>query len=139
LLENNQHALRLWEGSHLPAYLKRITQRIAIDFLRQPRSEAVDTDARDADESITQPGENPGPETEILVVELRRIMNEAIRRLSSSDQLVMRLVYFEELSYSQIAERLGISVSNAGVRIMRARNRLAEVIRREFPVLLEYL
>ena len=49
---------------------------------------------------------------------------EAVARLRPDDQEVLRLVTWEELSHSQIAEVLGISVTAVGQRIHRATNRL---------------
>lgn len=51
------------------------------------------------------------------------ILLEAIHRLNDLDKSLM-LLYLEERSYEEIAEILGISKSNVGTRINRAKNEL---------------
>ena len=49
---------------------------------------------------------------------------EAVDRLRPNDREVLRLVTWEELSHSQIADMLGISVTAVGQRVHRATKRL---------------
>ena len=51
---------------------------------------------------------------------------EALHQLLPHERSLM-LLYLDHLPYSQIAEIIGISESNVGVRINRARNKLAEL------------
>ena len=136
LLDNNYAALRAWEGRALAAYLKRITRNAAIDALRQ-RGHMEPIDPTELPEVPAEPETGPGEG--VLVHELRRMIDQAVRRLGDGDQAIIRMLYFEELSYLEIAERLSITTNAAGVRITRARGRLAQVISREFPALMEYL
>ena len=53
---------------------------------------------------------------------------EAIRELSKVDASLV-LMYLEGLSYSRMAEIIGISESNVGVKLNRAKNRLAELLK----------
>ncbi len=50
---------------------------------------------------------------------------DAIRTLSKADASII-LLHLEELSYREMADVLGISVSNVGVRLNRAKKRLFE-------------
>lgn len=52
----------------------------------------------------------------------------AISNLNEIDKSIM-LLYLEEKSYSEIAEILGISVSNVGVRINRAKETLKQTFK----------
>jgi len=70
---------------------------------------------------------------------MRRLMGEAIARLPEPDQLAIRALHFEHLTYRQLAERLGCDTNAAGVRVWRARRRLGEIINGEYPALLSYL
>lgn len=52
----------------------------------------------------------------------------AIRQLPKED-VALVLLYLDELSYSQIAEVLGISESNVGVKLNRAKRALGEMLK----------
>jgi RNA polymerase sigma-70 factor (ECF subfamily) len=52
---------------------------------------------------------------------------DAIQKLNVVDKSIM-LLYLEEYSYEQIADIIGISVSNVGVRINRAKKQLKTII-----------
>jgi len=52
---------------------------------------------------------------------------DAIQKLNEVDKSIM-LLYLEEYSYQQIADIIGISVSNVGVRINRAKKQLKLIL-----------
>jgi len=54
-------------------------------------------------------------------------INGALRQLKSTEQDLISLRYFEDLSYKEIAEVMDISVSNVGVKINRALKRLTKL------------
>ncbi|MBU1018982.1 MAG: sigma-70 family RNA polymerase sigma factor [Patescibacteria group bacterium] len=56
-----------------------------------------------------------------------RVLNQAIQKLKPGDQDILSLKFFENLSYKEIAGTLGISVSNVGVKLNRATDRLAKI------------
>ena len=53
---------------------------------------------------------------------------ELLRRLPDKDRLVLTLVYFEECSTAEAAERMGWSVTLVKVRAFRARHRLRALL-----------
>ena len=55
----------------------------------------------------------------------------AIRQLPKTDAALV-LLYLDELSYEQMAEVLGISESNVGVKLNRAKKALAALMNEEF-------
>jgi RNA polymerase sigma-70 factor (ECF subfamily) len=57
----------------------------------------------------------------------------ALRRLSATDQQVIYLRYFLELSVAETAEAMETAPGTVKSRLNRALNRLREVIEREFP------
>ena len=73
----------------------------------------------------------PSPPDPAMVI-VRRSEDEVIVRalgqLSSSDQEVLRLAAWEELTGPEIAATLGISVAAAHKRLRRAKKRLARVV-----------
>ena len=52
----------------------------------------------------------------------------AIRQLPKTDAALV-LLYLDDLSYRQIAEVLGISESNVGVKLNRAKKALGELMK----------
>ncbi len=61
----------------------------------------------------------------------------AIRRLSDTDQEVIYLRYFLELSVDETADALNVEPGTVKSRLSRALGRLRDVIARDFPLLYE--
>ncbi len=57
-------------------------------------------------------------------------LHAAIRRLAKADAALV-LMYLDDLSYREIAEILGISEVNVGVKLNRVRKALAELMKEE--------
>jgi len=53
---------------------------------------------------------------------------DAMRKLSKSDSSII-LLYLDGLSYDQISEVIGISKTNVGVRLNRAKKKLAQLLK----------
>lgn len=62
---------------------------------------------------------------DLALLESQRLLLNAIHRLDEINKSIM-LLYLEEKSYDEIAEILGISKSNVGVRINRAKELLKQ-------------
>lgn len=67
------------------------------------------------------------PEQWMIAGERSRRVGDAIRRLPLPYRQVMTLL-LEELSYAEIAEALGLSLSNVGVRVNRAKAQLKAML-----------
>ena len=67
---------------------------------------------------------------ELTLNEKFRVLLQAIYNLNEIDKSIM-LLYLEEKSYDEIAEILGISKSNVGVRINRAKEALKQNLSHE--------
>lgn len=72
----------------------------------------------------------PTPEQALLASERSAQLVAAIRRLPLPYRQVMTLV-LEELSHAEIAEVLGLTVSNVGVRVNRAKAQLRAMLDHE--------
>ena len=62
---------------------------------------------------------------ELVLTEASQMLLKAIYNLNKIDKPIM-LLYLEEKSYEEIAEIIGISKSNVGVRINRAKELLKQ-------------
>ena len=69
------------------------------------------------------------PEELLISDEEQEKILSIIDSLETNYQDIIKLRFFEEMSIKEIAEKLGISVSNAKVRVMRAKNVLAELLK----------
>ena len=55
------------------------------------------------------------------------LLYRAIRQLKEADRAIM-LLYLEEKSYKEIAEILGLTVTNVGAKVNRVKNQLKKLI-----------
>lgn len=67
-----------------------------------------------------------GSDADLLRDETAKIIREAVQRLPDNLRDVLVLKEYGDLSYDEIAETLGISVSNVKVRVHRARTKLSQ-------------
>ncbi|MEQ9303513.1 MAG: sigma-70 family RNA polymerase sigma factor [Marinoscillum sp.] len=77
----------------------------------------------------TEPISNMDISEEVDTVEKEQIeqLYHAIRKLSESDRAII-LLYLEKKSYQEISEILGMTVSNVGVKVLRLKEKLKEMI-----------
>jgi RNA polymerase sigma factor (sigma-70 family) len=120
--------LRQWRRRHpLQAYLRTVVTRLVWDRLRrlQPTWEILDDDPCSAAGSGAEPWDlAPTPEEEVAAKEIAWIVRDALGRLDTKHCRVLELRFDSDLNYGEIADLLGISSNNAGVRINRALARL---------------
>ena len=75
-----------------------------------------------------EPSDSPEtPEESRIEADRTQRLHAAIRRLPLPYRQVITLV-LEELSHQEIGEALGLSVSNVGVRVSRAKDQLKELL-----------
>ena len=98
-------------------FMFRIAHNRAITFLARRRLPTT------SDEEMELPDSRPDPESGLATEERRARLFDAIHRLPIDYRRVITLA-LEGMSYAEIAEILGISESNVGVRLKRAREML---------------
>ncbi len=117
-------------NSTFSTWIYRITANSALMRLRKKQLPTVsidDADEREAPINIADWA--PGPAEQLLSQETQRAMNEAIEALPAEFRQVFVLRDIEELSNSEVADILDLSVAAVKSRLHRARlkvrNRLA--------------
>jgi RNA polymerase sigma factor (sigma-70 family) len=105
---------RLNADAALKSYIARITQNICVTHVRR----ALVRQAQPLSDSLPDPAPAPDEAT-AHVIRLRRLV-EAVRNLPENLRAVATL-YLEEMPIKDIATALGISESNASVRLHRAK------------------
>jgi RNA polymerase sigma factor for flagellar operon FliA len=76
----------------------------------------------------TLSSDSPTPEEELLVKDAKERLTEAIKKLSEKEQLVLQLIFVEELDLKSIGEILGISVSRVSQIKSAAIRKLREIL-----------
>ena len=99
------------------AYLYRIASNLLVDHFRK-------TGSRDtvSEEAVLEslPDEEPDPERTILAQNSMEQLRNVIRQLPPRQREILILHKFEELTYAEIADRLGLSKNTVMVHMMRA-------------------
>jgi RNA polymerase sigma-70 factor (ECF subfamily) len=125
----------------LAAWLHTIARNRTVDRLRAagrrpnliPLSSAAGADEPDGaalDRLVTAgtviggAGLGAGPEGELAAAELQRLLRDALRELPEDERTAIVLAYREDLSQSEIAERLGWPLGTVKTRTRRALLRL---------------
>jgi RNA polymerase sigma-70 factor (ECF subfamily) len=111
--------------SKLSTWLWRIAINAALMRIRRRRGFEFSLDAFAGTASSARRVDikchHPAPDDQYLQREIAQILVEGLAGLSPKLASVVTLHYFEELSTRECAEILGISLSNAKTRILRAR------------------
>jgi RNA polymerase sigma-70 factor (ECF subfamily) len=113
---------RLSHPDKLKPFVFRIAHNRAVSHVarrvREPLADAdVDGLVHDA----------PSQEQALIAAERSAALLEAVRRLKQPYRQVITLL-LEDLYYEEIAEILGLSLSNVGVRVNRAKQQLKEML-----------
>jgi RNA polymerase sigma-70 factor, ECF subfamily len=122
-------ALAIWRA--LPSFrgdcsertfVFRVAHNRGLSFLSRRRP-----DVTDFDEGLDPPAAMPDPEQVLSTEQQTRRLAEAVQRLPVGYRQVVTLT-LEGLSYRETADVLGISESNVGARLTRARQILRQLL-----------
>jgi RNA polymerase sigma-70 factor (ECF subfamily) len=98
-------------------FLFRIAHNRAIAYITRRQLPIQDDDAIEVEDS------RPNPEQTLSAAQQGQRLFDAVQRLPMNQRQVVTLM-LEGLSYSEIADVLGISETNVGARLTRARHML---------------
>ena len=115
-------------------WLYRIALNNSIDFLRvknnMPQYFEEDLYTSSTTSIIDQSEDNlqRTPEDEVIDKQRLQLLRAAVAELPDRYRKVIELRYYEDLAYEEIAERLGLTLSNVKIQILRAKNMLSELM-----------
>jgi RNA polymerase sigma-70 factor (ECF subfamily) len=111
-------------GRPFGPWICRIAANLAVNHVRSPvaREEPLPEGHGEA------PAEAHDPLQGVLDTEARTVLQTALRDLPAEQRAVFALRVFEELSYKEIAETLGISLGTVMSRLSRAREKLRDAL-----------
>jgi len=115
----------LKQEAHVNSWLYRIALNTAISFVRKDKTHRTHVVEGTEEQLHDIPAEvSRDPRTD---EQLSRLF-QAISKLSDTEKAVITL-FLEELSYEQMASVLGISESNVGVLLHRAKKKLSTLMK----------
>jgi RNA polymerase sigma-70 factor (ECF subfamily) len=110
-------------------WLYRITVNAAYDLReKETRRRAVSLDDGPVGQVLA--GNRPGPAARAATAELREIVRNEIEKLSPKLRMILKLRELEGLSYEELAVTLSISKGTVESRLFRAREKLAQRLRK---------
>ena len=119
LLRENGKVLRTFKGqSDLEGWVAVISMRTAYHIMRkkQPEGGAIP--------ELLPPDPTPLPAERAERREFLDQLDAAFRGLSPQESALLRLAYYEERSYKEIAESLGVPLNSVSPMLIRAKEKL---------------
>jgi len=125
-------ALKQYDGKHpLSGFVCLITERVVIDEIRRRKAakRESETEPIDHHDSLGDGSRMVAANAEPVDVQIERferagVLREAMERIDSDCRELLRLRYFRELSFAEIATKLGVAENTLNVRAGRCLNKL---------------
>jgi RNA polymerase sigma-70 factor (ECF subfamily) len=109
-------------------FLYRVATNVALNYLDQAHLRYRASQAEDSEAVSSQAGED-APDQQLATDDVRRAVQAAIRSLPTNQRLALTLFEYEGFSYEQISEVTDFTVEAVRALLLRARNRLRELLR----------
>ena len=115
-------------------WLFRIATNNSIDFIRKKRLETMSLNTSYQDESgenvtIDVQDKNPNPQEEAIKSQKKELVQMFGTKLPAKYQRLVRLRYFKELSYEEIARELESPLGTVKAQLHRARELMYELVK----------
>jgi RNA polymerase sigma-70 factor (ECF subfamily) len=106
------------------SYLFSVAYNVLRGHFRKKSRHGIEIDLDD----VSMQALSPGPRSLLVEREEQRLLLEALRSISVTDQVVLELHYWESLKLTDLAEILGVPLGTAKSRLHRARKRLEQAL-----------
>lgn len=104
-------------------WIIKIATNTVIDFRRKKKPDSIDID-----EMVYEPADKDTPELNYVQNEGKRALSNAIEKLPDMYKVPIVLYHIEDMSYQEISDILGVSLSKVKNRIFRGRKILKDII-----------
>jgi RNA polymerase sigma-70 factor (ECF subfamily) len=81
------------------------------------------------------PSGQPNPEETLIRIERDEALKQIVDQMKEPYRQIIRLRYYEDLSYDEIAQQLHIPIGTVKIRLSRAKELLAAVVKKEGGIL----
>jgi len=126
--EDGYRRLRPWRGTRsLRSYLGAIARNLARDYCRERHRNPHDAANRET--AVMPAAEMRGDWNRVGV------LKTAMGKLSVRDRDLIQRRYYQEQSYREIADALGLTVNHVGVALYRAESRLKLILKKHHTCL----
>ncbi|MBE2245864.1 MAG: sigma-70 family RNA polymerase sigma factor [Candidatus Competibacteraceae bacterium] len=114
-------------------WLYRIATNNGIDFLRKKKISTFSIDNpiknKDGDQfEINISGNTPDPEETMIREQKKEVLRQFVDKLKPRYKQLIELRYYEDLSYEEIANRLGLPLGTVKAQLFRAKDLLYQII-----------
>ncbi len=115
-------------------WLFSIASNHGIDFIRRQHMRLVSLNTMSVNQEDDAceypiPSCDDNPEEDLIHRQRDKIMRDLINRLQPRYRTIVKLRYFDDLSYDEIAQRLNLPLGTVKIQLRRARLLLAETIK----------
>jgi len=115
-------------------WLFRIATNNSIDFIRKKRLETMSLDTSYQDESgesvtIDVQDKNMNPQEEAINSQKKELVQLFVTKLPAKYQRLVKLRYFKELSYEEIAKELDAPLGTVKAQLHRARELMYDLVK----------
>ncbi len=122
------------------SWLYTIGVNTYIDHLRRQHRDTVPlSDAEHTVDGNTIeyqiPSGQPNPEETLIRIERDEALKQIVDQMKEPYRQIIRLRYYEDLSYDEIAQQLHIPIGTVKIRLSRAKELLAAVVKKEGGIL----
>ena len=116
-LYGNLQENRFEFAASLKTYVYRIAKFTCIEYLRKHSSR------RKRESQLTEMPGNDNPERDMMNKEERKTLWRVYRLMSAECRQLWKMIFWENLSYSQVAERVGIKEGTVKSRFARCKQK----------------
>lgn len=111
-------------------WLIAIAKNVHIDLLRKKKSSLQTTTSQQENDQAHKIADTaPSAEDSLIIEQNLSQLLHYIKELKPHYQEVIQLRYFQEMSYQEISNQLNEPLNNIKIKLLRAKNLLAEIIK----------
>jgi RNA polymerase sigma factor (sigma-70 family) len=114
-----------WDEVEIPrAWMFRCVRNLSFNLLRKYKRETLDDRAGERESGLERPDHELGKMEAVGMVQM------LVSEMEERDQTMVRMKYFQDLKYQEIADRLEMSVGNVGYRLHHLLKDLGDRLRK---------